>query len=117
MYEARYKYADRKRRSTSTESGKSFDPSPLKKSKTLSKSTGRLAQTVYRSPLPETRRGASPVGEPTFLSQADLVALARLQDEPEDTLTHSQTVRSDAREQALTVGGNPPFQSQLADRP
>ena len=118
MYEARYKYADRKRRSTSSESGKSFDPSPLKKSKTLSSSTGRLAQTVYRSPLPETRRSASPVGPPPFLSQADLVALARLQDEPEDAFIPSQTVRSDAREQPTTVGSNSPFQqSQLADRP
>ena len=115
LYEARYKYADRKRRSTSSESG--FDPSPLKKSKQLSKSTGRLAQTVYRSPLPETRRGASPVDPPTFLSQADLVALARLQGEPEDAFIPSQTVRSDAREQAPTVGSNSPFQSQLEDRP
>ena len=113
LYEARYKYADRKRRSTSSESG--CDPSPLKKSKSLSKSTGRLALTEYRSPLPDTRRGASPVRTKTFLSSTDLVALARLQEESMDA--HSQTVRSAAREQAPTVGGNSPFQSQADDRP
>ena len=119
LYEARYKYSDRKRRSTSSsESGRSTDTVIPKKSKTMSSSPGRLAQTEYRSPLPETRRGASPVEPPTFLARADLVALARLQGEPEDSFLPSQTTRSDTREIPTTVGDDSPFlSSQNGDRP
>ena len=63
LYDKRYKYASRSK----SLSQSSIESQALKKSRASTASPKRLVSTEYRSPLPETRRGASP--QPSFLSQ------------------------------------------------